>query len=367
MKKVFKYIGWGIFALLVIGTFVYLFSKSRKTPPVYDIYTVSPAEQIQKKSVITGTIMPRDEVSIVPQLSGIVTEILCKPGDVVKAGDLIAKLQVVPSAMELSQAELRVEQAQLTLKNQKEVHARDEQLYRRGVMPLEEYQASQLKYKQAQMEVDQAADALNIVRTGMSRKGDRNSSTLVRATVSGVILEIPVRVGNSVIQANTFNAGTTIATIADMKKLIFKGTVDEIEVGKIAQGMPVNIIIGALDQLTLPATIEYISPKAQTTNGSALFDVEAAVVPREGDAIRAGMSANAEVIIQQAQNVLSVPEAALEFRGDSVFVQKVEAESPELRTKEVPVTIGVSDGVTVEIKSGLKKNDRVRGPLKTAA
>lgn len=361
MKKFFRYLAWGILGLAVLGTFVYLFKKSQKPPTEYNIYTVERAEVIEKKSIISGSIVPRDEVAIVPQISGIVEEILCKPGQAVQAGDVIARLSVVPNSMELSQAQSRLERAEIDFRHMTERYKRDKDLQAQGVVPQEEFEASSLNYERARKEVEDAREALSIVRTGAGRANSKSSSTLVRATVSGIILDIPVRVGHSVIQANTFNPGTTIATIANMKDLLFRGKLDEIEVGRVRQGMPVRIIIGALGQLTLDATIEYIAPKAYQESGSSLFLVEAAIHLDNDSAIRAGMSANAEVITEAVHDVLTIPESALTFENDSTFVQIVEAEQPELRTHRQPVTIGISDGVQVEIKRGLKEKQKVRG------
>lgn len=360
MKKFFRYFGWGLFGLLVILTFVYLFNKSKRPEVEYNIFEVEKVDAIEKMSVISGSIAPRDEVSIVPQIAGIVEEILCKPGQHIKAGDIIARIAVIPGTMELSQAQSSLEQAQLEFDNISERYQRDKALFEQKVIPQEEYEASKLNYDKGKNQVENAKDALNIIRTGRGRHDTKTSTTLVRATVSGVILDIPVRVGHSVIQANSFNAGTTIATIANMKDLLFKGKIDEIEVGKIREGMPVKIIIGALDRLTLDATIEYISPKAVQEGGSSLFTVEAAITLDDISNIRAGMSANAEIITGSAYDVLAVPESAIIFIGDSAFVDVLESEE-SLTSVRRAVDIGVSNGLNVEIKKGLSEHEYVRG------
>lgn len=360
MKKFFRYFGWGLLAFLVILTFVYLFNKSKTPEREYNIFEVKKVEAIEKMSVISGSIAPRDEVSIVPQIAGIVEEILCKPGQQVKAGDIIARIAVIPSTMELSQAQSSLEQARLEFDNISEKYRRDKELFEQKVIPQEEYEASQLAYDKVKNQFENAKDALNIIRTGRGRHDVKSSTTLVRATVSGIILDIPVRVGHSVIQANSFNAGTTIATIANMKDLLFKGKIDEIEVGKIHEGMPVKIIIGALDRLTLDATIEYVSPKAVVEGGSSLFTVEAAIKLEDISNIRAGMSANAEIITGSAYNVLAVPESSVVFVGDSAFVDVVENETSRITTRRA-VDIGVSNGINVEIKKGLSEHEYVRG------
>lgn len=360
MKKFLRYFGWGLLAFLVILTFVYLFNKSKTPEREYNIFEVKKVEAIEKMSVISGSIAPRDEVSIVPQIAGIVEEILCKPGQQVKAGDIIARIAVIPSTMELSQAQSSLEQARLEFDNISEKYRRDKELFEQKVIPQEEYEASKLAYDKVKNQFENAKDALNIIRTGRGRHDVKSSTTLVRATVSGIILDIPVRVGHSVIQANSFNAGTTIATIANMKDLLFKGKIDEIEVGKIHEGMPVKIIIGALDRLTLDATIEYVSPKAVVEGGSSLFTVEAAIKLEDISNIRAGMSANAEIITGSAYNVLAVPESAVVFVGDSAFVDVVENETSRITTRRA-VDIGVSNGINVEIKKGLSEHEYVRG------
>lgn len=363
MKKIFKYLRWGTFTFLVLLTFVYLFSKSKESGVEYHIFEVKKIDAIEKTTIISGNISPRDEVSIVPQIAGIVEEILCKPGQYVRAGDVIARISVIPSTMELSQAQSSLSQAQLELDNLSKRYLRDKALFEEKIIPQEEYEASLLAYNKAKNQVENAKDALNIIRTGRGKYDTKSSTTLVRATVSGVILDIPIRVGHSVIQANSFNAGTTIATIANMSDLLFKGKVDEVDIGKIREGMPAKIIIGALDRLSLDATIEYIAPKATSDTGSSLFNIEAAIKIGDSGHIRAGMSANAEIITESAYNVLAIPESALIFEGDSTFV-RVFTDQKKVETVLRPVEIGISNGLNVEIKKGLNEAEYVRGTPK---
>lgn len=365
MKKFFKIFGWSLFAVLVLGTFIFLWNKSRKPKAEYNIETVTKGDSIVNKTVLTGTIQPRDEVAVKPQMSGIVAELLHKPGDFVEAGEIIARLAVVPEMMQVNNSASRVKVAQIAFEQQKEKFRRDEELFKKGVIAREEYEAARAAYAQQQEELASARDALQIVRKGVSNRSAKESSTLVRATISGMILTIPVKVGNSVIQANNFNDGTTIATIANMKDLLFVGNVDETEVGRLKTGMPMLISIGAVPGKKFDATIEYISPKGDDKTGTTLFEIKGAIdVKEQNSDIRAGYSSNADVVTECAQNTLSLPEHCIEFRGDSTFVQKVIQEKP-LKTEEQAVVTGVSDGVRIQIKQGLRAGDKVRGNEKT--
>ncbi len=207
-----------------------------------------------------------------------------------------------------------------------------------------------------------AEDALQVVRDGVSKANASASSTLIRSTISGIILDIPVKVGNSVILANTFNDGTTIATVANMNDLIFRGNIDETEVGQLVNNMPMKITIGALQDLKFDASLEYISPKAVESNGANQFEIKAAVKLAEGSQIRSGYSANAEIVLAEAAKVLSVPESAIEFSGDSTFVYVIKGEGDQKEYQRTPVTTGLSDGVNIEIKKGITAKDKVRGP-----
>ena len=357
-----------IIALIFIGTFVFLWQKSQPKPVVYDELT--PAEQdIRKTTIITGKIEPRNEVNVKPQISGIISELLKEPGQYVQQGEVIAKVKVIPDMGALSSAESRVRLADINLKQTENDFARTQSLHNQQLVSDEEFEKARQQLRQAQEEKAAAVDALQVVREGVSRSNASASSTLIRSTISGVILDIPVKVGNSVINSNTFNDGTTIATVANMNDLIFRGNIDETEVGQLAIGVPMKITIGALQDLTFDATLEYISPKATESNGANQFEMKAAVVlaPQSvgGATLRAGYSANAEIVLAEADHVLAVPESAIEFEGDSTFVYvlKGKADKPgEQQYERRPVVTGLSDGVNIEIKSGITLNDHVRGP-----
>lgn len=360
MKKLFRIIGWIVFAILVVVTFSFLWNKTRKPRAQYAVETVKQNDTIENKIVLTGTIQPRDEVAIKPQMTGIVAELLHKPGDIVQAGDVIARLSVVPEMIQVNSSMSRVKVAEITFDQRKEKYLRDEELFKKGVIAKEEFEASKAAYEQQQEELNSAIDALQIVRKGVSNRSARETSTLVRATISGKILTIPVKVGNSVIQANNFSEGTTIATIANMDDLLFIGKVDETEVGRLNVDMPMAISVGAVAEKKYHAVVEYISPKGDDKTGATLFEIKGALAVDKNDDIRAGYSANADVVTERAVNVLSLPENCIEFRNDSTFVQLVTKENP-LETKELYVKTGVSNGLKIEIKSGLKSGQKVRG------
>lgn len=363
MKKYLKVIIAAIVVLIFIGTFVFLYEKSKPQPVVYDEFTPKVTD-ISKTTVITGSIEPRDEVEVKPQISGIITEIYKEAGEMVKSGEVIAKVKVIPDMGQLSSAESRVRLAEINLKQAKVNYDREKQLYDKQLVSAEEYDNVRQALDQAREEKTAAIDALEVVRDGVSSSNASASSTLIRSTISGLILDIPVKVGNSVILSNTFNDGTTIATVADMSDLIFKGNIDETEVGQLVTGMPMRITIGALQNLKFEARLEYISPKATDNNGANQFEIKAAVTVPQGNAIRSGYSANAEIELASAKGVLTVPESAIEFSGNETYVYVIKGSGDDKTYERRKVTTGLSDGINIEIKSGLKKNEKVRGPQK---
>lgn len=356
-----KFIIIAILVLIFIGTFVFLWGKSQ--PEVIEYEEVHPSiGTVSKSTIVTGKIEPRNEVNVKPQISGIITEILKEPGHKVAKGDVIAKITVIPDMGQLSSAESRVRLAEINLKQVETDFKRDENLYKQQLISANEYEKSSQQLKQAREEKSAAEDALQVVKEGFSKTNASASSTLIRSTISGVILDIPVKVGNSVINSNSFNDGTTIATIANMNDLIFRGNIDETEVGQIVEGMPMKITIGALQDSQFDAVLEYISPKATESNGANQFEIKAAMCVDADSKIRSGYSANAEIVLAKVENVVVVPESVLEFEGDSTFVlvpNGMTAEGVQYQRKSV--TTGLSDGVNIEVKSGLDTTATVRG------
>ena len=365
MKKYRKLVIAAIVALVFIGTFVFLWQKSQPKPVEYNEFTPVMGD-IQKSTIITGKIEPRNEVNVKPQISGIITEILKEPGQEVTQGEVIAKVKVIPDMNQLSSAESRVRLAAINLKQAEVDLSREENLYKQQLVSADEYDKIKQKWRQAQQEKDAADDALQVVRDGVSKSNASASSTLVRSTISGVILDIPVKVGNSVILSNTFNDGTTIASVANMNDLIFRGNIDETIVGQLVIGMPLKITVGALQDLSYDALLEYVSPKAVESNGANQFEVKAAVKMVSGGKIRSGYSANAEIILSKSGKVLTIPESAVEFVGDSTFVYLAKEVKGQKSYERKAITTGLSDGVSIEVKKGLTLKDKVRGPQKVA-
>ncbi len=357
MKRVFKYIIFALIALLFIGTFVFLFKNSRPEQ-VHYLEHEAAMGSIRRTTVVTGKIEPRNEVNVKPQINGIISELRKEAGQTVKEGEVIAKLRVIPDMNSLSSAQSRVRLAEINLKQAKTNYDREKALWDKHLVSDEEYDQVLQAYNQAQEEKNAAQESLEVIRDGVSKSNATGSSTLIRSTISGLILDIPVKVGNSVIQANTMNDGTTVATVANMSDLIFDGNIDETEVGSLVEGMPMVISIGALPDYRSEASLEYISPKAVENNGANQFEIKAAVQVSSDHMIRSGYSANAEIVLSRADSVLVIPESALEFSGDSTFVYRKTGQDAY---EKVAVETGLSDGISIEIKNGLKPGDTVRG------
>lgn len=393
MKRILKFVFIGAVIIGIIGTFVFLWKKSQPQEVRYEIVTVSTGTLL-KKTIATGKVEPRNEVLIKPQLSGIISELYKEPGDQVKSGDIIAKIKLIPDMVSLNAAEARVVRAQLSFDQTERNHQRDKQLFAEKVISKEEFERSELQFLNDRSELKTAKDNLSLTRDGITSDKTMVSNTLVRSTINGTILDIPVKVGNSVIQSNNFNDGTTIASVANMNDMLFVGRLDETEVGRIHAGMPMEITIGAIQGVRLDAVLEYIAPKGVDAGGAIMFDMKAAVAVTKDVYVRAGYSANAEIIFDKAEDVLTIPESCVEFKGDSAFVYVLQQpkemvksdtkamadispadSSAEKKTEKSSkkkengkqeferraVVTGLSDGIQIEIKSGLQLGESVRG------
>lgn len=378
MKKYFKLFLAALVALVFIGMFVFLWQKSQPKADVYEVFTPKVMD-LRKTTVVTGKIEPRNEVNVKPQISGIIAEIMKEAGDHVQAGEVIARVKVIPDMQQLSSAQSRVRLATVNAQQAKVDLEREQVLFDKGLVSADEYDKIRQAYNQSREELTAANDQLQVVRDGVSRTNASASSTLVRSTISGLILDIPVKVGNSVILSNTFNDGTTIATVANMGDLIFRGNIDETEVGSLVTGMPMQITIGAMQNLQFEATLEYIAPKAVESNGANQFELKAAVRQRLVDAgekgmkqlgknrtqaaqLRSGYSANASIVLAEVKQALAIPESAIEFADGKTFVYVVKGTDKHLEYERRAVTTGMSDGINIQIISGLKKDEQVRGP-----
>lgn len=361
MKHYFKFFVAALVLLIFIGTFVFLWIKSRPQPISYEEFQPT-VNDIRKTTVVTGKIEPRNEVNVKPQISGIIAEIYKEAGQMVTVGEVIARIKVIPDESQLSAAQARVRLANINVRQAQVDYQRVKTLFDKGLIAGSEYDQKRQAYQQAQEEVRSAKNNLEVVRDGVASENASTSSTMIRSTISGLVLDVPVKVGNTVILSNTFNDGTTIATVANMNDLIFRGNVDETDVGQLVTGMPMKITIGALQNETLEASLEYISPKAVENNGANQFEIKAAVHVGGGHKIRSGYSANAEIVLAQANQVLTVPESTIVFEGNNTFVYVVKTSGKEKTYEKRKVTTGLSDGIRIQIKSGLTKNEYVRGP-----
>ena len=363
MKKYLKITLLVVVAAIFIGTFIFLYQKSKPKTTVYETITPEIAD-LEKTTVATGKVEPRDEVLIKPQISGIISEVYKEAGQTIKQGEVIAKVKVIPELGQLNSAESRVRVAEISTAQAETDHERIKKLYNDKLISREDYEKSEVEIKKAREELQTAKDALEIIKEGITKNSASFSSTLIRSTIDGLILDVPIKVGNSVIMSNTFNDGTTIATVANMNDLIFKGKIDETEVGRIHEGMPVKLTIGALQNLTFDAELEYMSPKGVEENGANQFEIKAAVHAPDSVQIRSGYSANAEIVLQRAQKVLAVPEGIIEFSGDSTFVWVMTDSIPEQKFERRQIKTGMSDGIKLEIKEGLTGKEKVRASEK---
>lgn len=359
-RKIFKMAGLCAIGLVFVWTFVFLYQKSKPEVKVYELLQPEVTDLV-KSTIATGKVEPRDEVLIKPQISGIIDEVYKEAGQTIRKGEVIAKVKVIPELGSLNSAESRVRLAEISARQAETDFGRIKQLYEQQLVSREEYEKEEVNVRKAREELQTAKDNLEIIKEGITKSSASFSSTLIRSTIDGLILDVPIKVGNSVIMSNTFNDGTTIATVANMNDLIFRGNVDETEVGRLNEGMPVKLTIGALQGLTFDATLEYISPKGVESNGANQFEIKAAITPPEGVTIRSGYSANAEIVLERQEQALAIPEGCVEFSGDTTFVYVLTKSEPEQQFERRQIQIGMSDGIKIAIKSGLKQEEQVRG------
>ena len=360
-KKWPKILLWVVLGLVIIGVIATAIVKSQgKTKELYEEVTPTANDSIVKSTVLTGSIEPRDEILVKPNMNGIIAELNHLPGDFVQEGELIAKIQMVPDVAMVQSAASRVDAARVDLKRTEEVYNRDKSLYDQQILAKEAYETSLANYRRAKIEYSSAVEQLDLTRTGSSASTSKRNNTLVFATVTGTILEQPVKVGSRVTMANNFSEGTTVVSIADLTDLLFIGNVNESDVNNVTVGSPVTIHVGALKDKTYHAVVEYVSPKGKDTSGTILFEVKAAISGDDLSALKAGFSSNAEVEMAHKTGVLTIPEATVTYEGDKSFVF-VKGGKGEYEKKEV--TLGLSDGIKVEVLSGLTGDETLRGNL----
>lgn len=345
-------------AIAFAGALFWLYQKNSQPPVVYETEKAE-VRSISKSTVATGNINPKEEVLIKPNISGIIDEVYVEAGDYVKSGDLIAKIKVVPNVSSLNSANNQISTAKIDLENQRKVFERQRTLFNKGVISANDFDTAETAYKQAQQTYSAMLQSAEIIRTGTTKGMGNIAQTLIRSTVSGMVLDIPVKKGNQVIEANNFNEGTTIASLADVGNMIFEGKLDESEVGKIKLGLPLEITVGAIENKKFEAVLDYIAPKGVNENGAMQFPIKGTLVNKDDTFIRSGLSANASIILSKADNVLAIKEGLVQY-DEKTKKSFVEVEVSPQKFERRTVELGVSDGIYVEIKKGITKNDKVK-------
>ncbi|MGE0019171.1 MAG: efflux RND transporter periplasmic adaptor subunit [Draconibacterium sp.] len=367
MKKALRILGVVVLLAVFGGTLFFLYNKSKKKPELYE--TKSPfVSDVIMKTVATGSVVPRFEIEIKPQVSGIIDEIYVQAGDRIAKGQVIARIKIIPDMVNLNSAENRLNRAKINFEDAKVDFERQQKLFDKNVISYTEFKTAKVAFDAAKEEITAAENNLELIKNGVTKTAKTATNTLVRSNNDGMVLDVPVEVGNSVIQSNTFNDGTTIAIVADMHDMIFEGKVDETEVGKIKEGMPIELEIGAIDKEKFDAILAYISPKGKEENGAIQFEIKADVKLKEGQFIRAGYSANANIVLDRKDSVMVIPEGMLKFENDSSYVEVQTGTEQQFEKRFVKT--GLSDGINIEITEGLTKTDKVKGdkidPKKTA-
>jgi HlyD family secretion protein len=358
MKKILSWFLAVVVILIIGGAFVYLYKKSQSKPVVFQTEHGEKAD-ITKKTVATGSIVPRREVEVKPKVTGVLSELYVEPGKKVKQGDALGKISIIPDAMQISQADSSVRGAQIAFDNAKRELQRNEELYKRGVVADAELQKYKTDFALRKQELESAGQRLQLVKEGATRGQGSSSTLIVTSTADGMVIDVPVKVGFSVIQANNFNPGTTVAVVADMDDMIFEGRVDEAEVAKIKEGMKLQIKVGAIEHEQLEGVLEYISPQGKTVDGAIQFEIKAAVKQKANMQIRANYSANADIVLEEKKNVLAIREALVQYDGDKPYV---EVETKPQTFEKRDVKLGISDGIKVEVVSGVTESDKIKIP-----
>jgi HlyD family secretion protein len=351
-----KKIIFGVIALAFIAVLIWFGKMNSKSPISFETETAFKAN-IVKKTVATGKVTPLEEIEIKPQISGIIDKIYLEEGTKVKKGDLIAKVRVVPNEQSLTSARGRVNSIQIQLNNAMIAFNRNKALLEKGVISRSEFEVVELTYNQSKQDLQNAQNDYQIIRRGSVGGGGANTN--IRAQISGTVLEIPVKEGDQVIESNNFNAGTTIASIADMSRMIFEGKVDEAEVGKIKKDIDLEITLGAVEDKKFPAKLNFIAPKGTEESGAVQFTIKADVTLDDSYFLRAGYSANAEIVLEQKDSVLSIREALLQFdkKTEKPYVEILKADG-EFEKKDIK--LGISDGINVEILEGITADDKIK-------
>lgn len=363
MKKVLKTFGWVLLGAVVIFTFYFLWKQSQPAPVVYEL--VKPARRdIAKRTVATGSLEARTQVELKPQVTGVVTELRVQAGQEVRVGDLVALIRVIPDMNQLTQAQSQIEAVRIELDEIGREAARSQRLFDKGVISREENEQQQSRLAAVRDRLDAAYALVEVIKSGSSNRAGSVNTTEVRSSMNGMILNVPVKVGTSVSGSSAFSQGTTIATVADMSDIIFRGNIDETEVAKLRTGMDVVLVPGSMQDVSIPAVLDYISPEGKVQNGAKVFELKATASIPEGTVIRSGYSVNARITVEESKDVLSIDETCVEFEGEQAYVYCLTSTAENVKRQQwekKAVSLGISDGLYVEVKSGIAGDDIIRG------
>ena len=366
MKKTFRIIGLCLLALFVGYTLYFLWQQSQPVPTVYEL--VSPQQRtLVKRTTVAGSMEARRQLAVKSQATGVISRLLVEPGDKVKAGDLIATVKIIPDMALLNEAQSRVEAARIHLAEVQREYNRVHSLYEDGVMSRADEEAKSSQLASARESVTAAESQVQVITRGQSARSGGISITDLRSTMTGVVLSVPVKEGASVSGTSAFTEGTTVAKIADMSDIIFRGFIDETEVAMLKVGMDMELHLGSMQEVTIPATLDYIAPEGEMQNGAKMFEVKATASIPDSVTIRSGYSANASIILGTATNVLSCDETAVSFENGKPYVYVLTSDPDDTAHQQFErraVTIGLSDGLSIELKSGVKPGELLKGNQK---
>lgn len=366
MKKFFKRLILALAAVAVVYSFYYMWKQSRPAPDIYELVQPS-SRDIVNNVIATGTLESRVEVELKPKVTGVIEKLNVKPGDVVRKGDIVATIQVIPDMSLLNEAQSAVEAASIALEQEERDAKRSQALFESGVVSKAENEQMQNRLTKAKESLLAARSQVDVITSGVSGRSGGANNTIVRSTMQGTVLSVPVKIGSTVSGSSQFSEGTTIAKVGDLNDIIFKGNIDETQVAKLRNGMNVSLMPGAMQDVSIPATLEYISPEGELVNGTRKFEIKAAAIIPDSITVRSGYSVNASIELQKASGVLSVDEACISFEEGKPYVYILISREDDVKNQEwkrVPVTLGISDGLYVEIKEGVSPDMTVRGMKK---
>lgn len=363
MKKILKITGWCLLALFVVYTFYFLWKQAQPAPVVYELITPEQRDVI-KKTTATGSVEARNQIEIKPQITGVITELRVKAGEEVRVGDIVAVIRVIPDMNQLTQAQNQVEASLISLEEVEREANRSQRIFEKGVISREENEQQQNRLAAAKDKVAAAKAQVEVITKGSSVRAGSVNTTEVRSNMNGLVLNVPVKVGTSVSGSSSFSQGTTIAKIADMSDIIFHGYIDETDVAKLHNGMELQLSLGSMDGVKISAVLDFIAPEGEIQNGAKMFELKAtAHIPSDIN-IRSGYSANADIILDKAEQALSIDETCIEFENNQSYVYRLTSAVDDVENQKwerVPVVLGISDGIYVEVKSGITTNDKIRG------